>query len=638
MGKRLSLGIAAALVVSLGAAAPANSADASYAWLVDGLTEMQSGVSETTRSLSVAPQVGWNAGLEEVSPPKAAGYRLWDMKVAWRDVNPSPGVFDWSILDRRIAQVESWGGRPLLVMGLTPQWAAADSSAGDPRWGAGTASPPADPGSWESYVRAVSARYGDRIGAYELWNEANLRTFWTGTPEQMAELVRIAYPIIKQNSPSATVLSPSVTTRLSSGGRFTAAFLEALTEQGFSVGNAPFDAFAIHSYPKGNAGVSFDGSCSADPSAIGDPIPVGLPEFSKGATEATFVRWLKETQELVAADEPLFEVSSGGRSFIIPSTGSGVLQTKLVEAGDKISVGDQVGRINNGETPGDCVSGRNARAAARERVDDVVQWQQAVISAEGSARAFRVLPVWDTEINYGLAGPGIIPGVNWSDAEGALLMLYTFEDSAALGIENTFWYQFTARPFKLLGVQMNPETPATLYEWANPAREGTSSRYSYAVPILDGCRLHEFGAGCEDADFKSENLSFAILLAADFDRADFYRANLRESVFATITARDVRFFEAQMVGFSGHRSDFSGSNMRRIKAPEARFVEANLTNVDFRRANLRDADFEDANLRGANFIGADLRGANFCNTDITGTKWYRAKIQGTKCLRGRPVR
>jgi len=632
MGKRLSLGIVAALVVSLGAAAPAKSADASYAWLVDGLTEMQSGVSETTRSLSVAPQVGWNAGLEELRPPKAAGYRLWDMKVAWRDVNPSPGVFDWSILDKRIAQVESWGGRPLLVMGLTPQWAAADPSAGDPRWGAGTASPPADTNSWAAYVRAVSARYGDRIGAYELWNEANLRTFWTGTPGQMAELVGIAYPIIKQNSPSATVLSPSVTTRLSSGGRFTAAFLEALTEQGFSVGNAPFDAFAIHSYPKGNAGVSFDGSCNADPSAIGDPIPVGLPEFSKGATEATFVRWLKETEELVAADEPLFEVSSGGRSFIIPSTGSGVLQAKLVEAGDKIRVGDRVGIINDGETPDDCVDDRNARAAASERVDDVVQWQQAVISAEGSATAFRILPVWDTEINYGLAGPGIIPGVDWSDAEGVELIWHTFADSAALGIENTFWYQFTARPFDLLGVQMNPGTPASLGAFVLPDGAFFSSKYDYSIPILDGCRIYEWGAVCEKADFKSENLSFAVLYDVDFDGADFYRADLSGSAFVAGSIRNARFFEAKMVSFSGNLADFSGSNMRRVIAPRAGFSGTNLTNVDFRRADLRNADFQDANLRGANFIGADLRGANFCNTDVTGTKFGKNKTKGAKCL------
>jgi len=622
--------VAAALATSFLTAPPAQAATLDA--LADGLNEMQSGVDQTTRSLSVAPQVGWNAGLEEVSPPKAAGYRLWDMKVAWRDVNPSPGVFDWSILDERIAQVESWGGRPLLVMGLTPRWAAADPSAGDPRWGAGTASPPADPANWKAYVRAVSERYGDRIGAYELWNEANLRTFWTGTPGQMAELVRIAYPIIKQNSPSATVLSPSVTTRLSSGGRFTAAFLEALTKQGISVGNAPFDAFAIHSYPKGNAGVTFDGSCSANPSEIGDPIPVGLPEFTKGTTEATFVRWLKETQELIAADEPLFEVSSRGRSFIIPSTASGVLQTKLVEAGDKIVVGDRVGIINDGETPNDCVSGRNARAAARERVDDVVQWQQAVVSAEGSARAFRVLPVWDTEINYGLAGPGIIPGVDWSDAEGAQLMRYTFGDSAALGIENTFWYQFTATPFDLLGVQMNPGTSATLEAFALPEGADISSKYDYSMPILDGCRIYPFGTDCENANFKSENLSLAVLYIVDFDGADFYRANLNGAAFTAGTIRQARFYEAQMVSFYGNLSDFSGSNMRRVIAQRADFFEANLANVDFRQADLRDADFTKANLRGANFIGADLRGANFCNTDITGTKFGRNKTKGARCL------
>ncbi len=115
--------------------------------------------------LSVGPEVGWNAGLEGLRPLGSPLYRLWDMKVAWRDVNPAPDFFDWSILDRRIAQTEAWGGRPLMVLGLTPQWAASNPTAGDPRWGAGTASAPASLDSWRAYVRALVQRYGNRIGA-----------------------------------------------------------------------------------------------------------------------------------------------------------------------------------------------------------------------------------------------------------------------------------------------------------------------------------------------------------------------------------------------------------------------------------------------------------------------------------------
>ena len=149
-------------VSAMGFASPTHARELSpYESKIQGLTTLQSAAPSANEfSLSVAPQVGWDAGLESLRPPPGAMYRMWDMKVAWRDVNPQRGVFDWSILDRRIALVESWGGRPFLVLGLTPQWAAENPGAGDPRWGAGSASPPTNIGDWNEYVRAVAGRYG----------------------------------------------------------------------------------------------------------------------------------------------------------------------------------------------------------------------------------------------------------------------------------------------------------------------------------------------------------------------------------------------------------------------------------------------------------------------------------------------
>ncbi len=145
-------------VGAMGPASPAHARDLSpYEAKLQGLGTLQSAAPSANEfSLSVAPQVGWDAGLESLRPPPAAMYRMWDMQVAWRDVNPQQGVFDWSILDRRIALVESWGGKPFLVLGLTPQWAARNPGAGDPRWGAGSASPPANIDYWKTYVRAVA--------------------------------------------------------------------------------------------------------------------------------------------------------------------------------------------------------------------------------------------------------------------------------------------------------------------------------------------------------------------------------------------------------------------------------------------------------------------------------------------------
>ena len=102
-------------VGAMGPASPAHARDLSpYEAKLQGLGTLQSAAPSANEfSLSVAPQVGWDAGLESLRPPPAAMYRLWDMDVAWRDVNPQQGVFDWSILDRRIASGGVVGGKAL---------------------------------------------------------------------------------------------------------------------------------------------------------------------------------------------------------------------------------------------------------------------------------------------------------------------------------------------------------------------------------------------------------------------------------------------------------------------------------------------------------------------------------------------
>ncbi|MCF8527640.1 MAG: hypothetical protein K9G80_09015, partial [Candidatus Nanopelagicales bacterium] len=114
-----ALSLSAAVAIGLvSAASPAHAATTITTDEVTGFQQLWSqGNGSFTPALSAGPEVGWNAGLEGLRPPAANYYRLWDMKVAWRDVNPAPGVFDWSIIDRRIAQVESWGGKPIMVLG-----------------------------------------------------------------------------------------------------------------------------------------------------------------------------------------------------------------------------------------------------------------------------------------------------------------------------------------------------------------------------------------------------------------------------------------------------------------------------------------------------------------------------------------
>ena len=302
-------------------------------------------------SLGAAPEV------QGAIPLTAGMHRLWDLGVAWKDVNPAPGVFDWTTLDAEITQVEQSGSTPLLVLGMTPSWAAADPGAGDPRWGLGTASPPRETSYWRDYVSAVVDRYGPRIPAYQIWNEANLTTFWSGNPEQMAQLTKEAYDIIKSKQPAAIVVAPSIGLRLAPRMRnFTRAFMGALATRGF-----PVDALAIHTYPAGDGGPA-------------------------------------------------------------------------------------------------------------DRVALITAWQDTVVQSVGATSPVLDLPVYDTEVNYGLAGPGTRPGRAYSDAEAATLIRQTYADSLSLGIDATFWYLYTAAPFPVLGAQLWSGAPDALAAWASVSR------------------------------------------------------------------------------------------------------------------------------------------------------------------------
>lgn len=347
------------IALLLGSVTAAQAATLTPAQIEAGLKKFQSASARASyfMSMEVAPEV------TDAVPLKAGMHRLWDMKVAWKDVNPARGVFDWSVLDTRIAQAEASGARPMLVLGLTPTWAAANPSAGDPRWGLGTASPPTDINDWKNYVQAVVGRYGTRIAAYEVWNEANLQTFWTGSFDELAALTDTAYDIIKSSNSGALVLMASTTTRLvSPAAKFTTGYLEALGRYG-----NPFDGYTIHTYPAGD--IPFDG-------------------------------------------------------------------------------------------------------VSAQRISDIKAWQTAVVKAVGPDSPLLDRLIFDTEVNYGLAGPGTRPGTDFTDEQGAALLEQTFRDSAALGIDATFWYLYTAAPFDLLGVQMWSGSPLVNAKW-NALRNGS---------------------------------------------------------------------------------------------------------------------------------------------------------------------
>lgn len=170
--------------------------------------------------------------------------RLWDSGVTWRDIETRPGVFDWARLDAVVAKARAEGAKPLLVLGLTPGFHAQNPrDAG--LYGRGTSSMP-NMKPFRRYVRKAVQRYGSTLD-YQVWNEANVLPFFSGTPRQMAKLTKATYEIVNRYAPRAKVVSPALATRLTGQRKWLRTYFAQ------RLGGIPvkryMDVVALHLYP-----------------------------------------------------------------------------------------------------------------------------------------------------------------------------------------------------------------------------------------------------------------------------------------------------------------------------------------------------------------------------------------------------
>jgi hypothetical protein len=135
--------------------------------------------------------------------------RLWDVGVQWRDIEKTPGVYDWTRLDQIVTSAQAAHEDVTMVVAMTPSFYAAMPT-----------DPPRNVSHYRDFVSALMHRYkkfnGQRgISSYQVWNESNIGTFWTGTKRQMAVLSKTVRDVRNRVDPKATVVSPSMVTRLS---------------------------------------------------------------------------------------------------------------------------------------------------------------------------------------------------------------------------------------------------------------------------------------------------------------------------------------------------------------------------------------------------------------------------------------
>ena len=302
-------------------------------------------------------------------PDVPVGYtRLWDTETTWADLEPTRGTFVWRKIDKQIQLAQAVNARVMLVLGKTPSWAGPSAK-----------SMPTDISDWRTYVRTVCQRYGASISSYEVWNEANLQTFWTGTAAQMADLTKAAFEEIRGCNPNALVVAANTTSRATgSFGTFFPEYLQQLKARGW-----PADAYSVHSYPS----------------------------------------------------------ASGG---------------------------------------------------ADDRIKGIGQFR-AALALSGAP----FTTVFDTEINYGLAGLGEAK-VDISGDNAMTLLSRTYIDSVRYGFGSTFWFVWTAQPDSKFGIQLTKQAANERQAWIATYNWLVGSRFQRCLETSNQVVVCQFSKGVEN--------------------------------------------------------------------------------------------------------------------------------------------
>ncbi|MCU0499436.1 MAG: LysM peptidoglycan-binding domain-containing protein [Anaerolineae bacterium] len=94
------------------------------------------------------------------------------LEVYWRDLEPVQGEFDFSALDVTVDAFHAVDTRILLTVSAAPDWArTVDDVDG----------PPEDFETFVTFISTLASRYADKVDAYQIWNEPNIRREWNVT-------------------------------------------------------------------------------------------------------------------------------------------------------------------------------------------------------------------------------------------------------------------------------------------------------------------------------------------------------------------------------------------------------------------------------------------------------------------------
>jgi hypothetical protein len=181
---------------------------------------------------------------------KASGARMTRVDVGWGSLQQGGpnGYSSWYLdkIDRLVAAADERGIDLLLTFMNSPCWASTapeslkQGCAGS-WWDRGVMGyAPADPQAYARALAFLAGRYGDKVAAWEVWNEPNHPDFFKADDQAAAyaRLLKAAYPAVKAANPHAVVVGGSLS-------QSDHAFTQRLYDLGVK---GSFDAFSVHPY------------------------------------------------------------------------------------------------------------------------------------------------------------------------------------------------------------------------------------------------------------------------------------------------------------------------------------------------------------------------------------------------------
>lgn len=223
-------------------------------------------------------QVGlfYSPNLDHVlSLAKAAGFTGIKQQVPWKAIEIAPGGYTWGEVDRIVEAASRHGLDVLLSVYAAPVWLRRVQPAGDridvPQFDRSGSlqewweqfkgyheGPPANFGDYGGFMELIAARYGDKVQAYELWNEPNLASNWDGKvdPGEFVELLAVGYSGVKRGNPNAIVIAGGLGptgVNVEDVAMDDVRYLEAMYQYRDGIIRNYFDILGVHSYGYNNA-------------------------------------------------------------------------------------------------------------------------------------------------------------------------------------------------------------------------------------------------------------------------------------------------------------------------------------------------------------------------------------------------